>query len=335
MPKLGQRGEIIMREITYSEAIREALRQEMKRDERVFLMGEDIGLFGGSFGVTRGLIDEFGKERVRDTPISEAAIAGAATGAAVAGMRPVAEIMFSDFTTIAMDQLVNQTAKIRYQFGGKARVPMVLRTPTGAGTGAAAQHSQTVYNWFVHVPGLIVVAPSTPRDAKGLLISAIRNDNPVLFFEHKLLYSFKGEVPEEEYTIPLGVGEVKREGKDVTVFATSIMVHKALKVAEELEEEGISVEVVDPRTLKPLDEEILIQSVRKTSRLVVVDEGPRSGGFAAEAVAVAVEGAFDYLDAPVQRVTAPDTPVPYSLPLEKAYIPDEGKIRAAIQRTLK
>jgi pyruvate/2-oxoglutarate/acetoin dehydrogenase E1 component len=323
-----------MREITYSEAIREALRQEMRRDERVFLLGEDIGLFGGSFGVTRGLIEEFGPERVRDTPISEAAIAGAATGAAVAGMRPVAEIQFSDFTTVAMDQLVNQTAKIRYQFGGKARVPMVLRTPTGAGLGMAAQHCQTVYGWFIQVPGLIVVVPSTPRDAKGLLISAIRSDNPVLFFEHKLLYSLKGEVPEEEYTIPLGLGEIKREGKDVTVLATSIMVHKALRVAEELERERVSVEVVDPCTLKPLDENLIIQSVKKTNRLVVVDEGPRCGGFAAEVMAVAVQDAFDYLDAPVQRVTAPDTPVPYSPPLERAYIPDEGKIRAAIQRTL-
>lgn len=323
-----------MREITYSEAIREALRQEMWRDECVFLLGEDIGLFGGSFGVTRGLVEEFGPDRVRDTPISEAAIAGAATGAAVAGMRPVAEIQFSDFITVAMDQLVNQTAKIRYQFGGKARVPLVLRTPTGAGLGMAAQHCQTVYGWFIQVPGLIIVVPSTPRDAKGLLISAIRSDNPVLFFEHKLLYSFKGEVPEEAYTIPLGVGEIKREGKDVTVLATSIMVHKALRVAEELARDGISVEVVDPRTLKPLDEGLVIQSVKKTNRLVVVDEGPRCGGFAAEVMAVAAQNAFDHLDAPIQRVTAPDTPVPYSPPLERAYIPDEGKIKAAIQRTL-
>jgi len=323
-----------VREITYSEAIREALRQEMWRDECVFLLGEDIGLFGGSFGVTRGLVEEFGPDRVRDTPISEAAIAGAATGAAVAGMRPVAEIQFSDFITVAMDQLVNQTAKIRYQFGGKARVPLVLRTPTGAGLGMAAQHCQTVYGWFIQVPGLIIVVPSTPRDAKGLLISAIRSDNPVLFFEHKLLYSFKGEVPEEAYTIPLGVGEIKREGKDVTVLATSIMVHKALRVAEELARDGISVEVVDPRTLKPLDEGLVIQSVKKTNRLVVVDEGPRCGGFAAEVMAVAAQNAFDHLDAPIQRVTAPDTPVPYSPPLERAYIPDEGKIKAAIQRTL-
>jgi pyruvate/2-oxoglutarate/acetoin dehydrogenase E1 component len=322
-----------MREITYSEAIREALREEMQRDKQVFLMGEDIGSFGGSFGVTRGLLDEFGEGRIRDTPISEAAIVGTAIGAALLGMRPVAEIQFSDFLTIAMDQLVNQAAKIRYQFGGKASVPMVVRAPTGAGLGMAAQHSQSLYGWFIQVPGLLVVMPSSPKDAKGLLISAIRNDNPVLFFEHKLLYSVKGNVPPDSYTIPLGVGEVKREGKDVTVLATSILVNKALSVAEDLDEEGISVEVIDPRTLKIMDEEILIQSIKKTSRLVVVDEGPKTGGFAAEVASIAAQHALDYLDFPVQLVTAPDTPVPYSPVLEKAFIPDEAKIKAAIKRT--
>jgi pyruvate dehydrogenase E1 component beta subunit len=323
-----------MKEITFAEALREALQEEMSRDERVFIFGEDVARFGGSFGVSRGLLEEFGPERVRDTPISEAAIAGVAVGSAVAGMRPVAEIQFSDFITIAMDQLVNQAAKIRYQFGGKARVPLVLRTPTGAGLGMAAQHSQTLYGWFVQVPGLLVVAPSTPRDAKGLLVSAIRSDNPVLFFEHKLLYSTKGLVPEEPYSIPLGVADVKREGQDVTVVATSIMVHKALAVASELAREGVSVEVIDPRTLKILDEDVLIRSVEKTNRLVIVDEGPRMGGFAAEVAAVAAHGAFDFLDAPIQRVTAPDTPVPYSPVLETAYIPDEARIRAAIESTL-
>jgi pyruvate/2-oxoglutarate/acetoin dehydrogenase E1 component len=322
-----------MREITYAEAIREALREEMRRDERVFLMGEDVGLFGGSFAVSRGLLDEFGAERVRDTPISEAAIAGAATGAAVAGMRPVAEIQFSDFMTIAMDQVVNQAAKIRYQFGGKARVPLVVRAPIGAGLGMAAQHCQTVYGWFIQVPGLIIVAPSTPRDAKGLLVTAIRTDMPVLFFEHKMLYSTEGEVPEEPYQISLGVGDVKREGRDVTVVAVSLMVQRALKVADAMAAEGISVEVIDPRTLKPLDEELIIRSVMKTNRLVMVDEAPGTGGFAAEVLAVVAQRAFDYLDAPVQRVTAPDSPVPYSPPLEKAYMPDEAKIRAAIRRT--
>ncbi|MGD2157549.1 MAG: alpha-ketoacid dehydrogenase subunit beta [Anaerolineales bacterium] len=323
-----------MREITYSEAIREALRQEMQRDEEVFIIGEDVGCFGGSFGVTRGLYEEFGEDRVRDAPISEAAIVGAAIGAAVLGMRPVAEIQFSDFSTIAMDQLVNQAAKIHYQFGAKASVPMVLRMTTGAGLGMAAQHSQTLYNWFVQVPGLLVIVPSTPRDAKGLMISAIRNNNPVLFFEHKLLYATRGEVPEEPFTIPLGKGDVKRSGTDVTVVATSIMVLKALQVANELAQEGVSLEVIDPRTLKNLDEELIIQSVIKTSRLVVVDEGPKTGGFASEVTAVVANGAFDYLDAPIQRVTAPDTPVPYSPGLESAYIPDEVQIRSAIKRVL-
>ncbi|HID88872.1 MAG TPA: alpha-ketoacid dehydrogenase subunit beta, partial [Anaerolineae bacterium] len=236
-----------MRELSYAEAIREALRQEMQRDERVFIIGEDIGVYGGAFGVTLGLIEEFGEERVIDTPISELTIAGTITGAALVGMRPVGEIMFMDFITLASEQLVNQAAKIRFMFGGKEKVPFVLRTPAGSGTGAAAQHSQSLENWFVHIPGLKVVMPSTPYDAKGLLIASIRDDNPVIFVEHKLLYRVKGSVPEEPYTIPLGTAEVKREGRDLTIVATSIMVQRALQAAEQLAGEGIEVEVVDPR----------------------------------------------------------------------------------------
>jgi len=324
-----------MREITYAEAIREALRQEMRRDERVFLIGEDIGIYGGAFGVTYGLLEEFGEERVRDTPISELTIAGAATGAALTGMRPVAEIMFMDFTTLAMEQLVNQAAKIHFMFGGKAKVPMVLRTPAGSGTGAAAQHSQSLEAWFVHVPGLKVVSPSTPYDAKGLLISAIRDDNPVIFVEHKLLYRTKGPVPEEEYTIPLGVADVKREGSDITVVATSIMVLRALEAAERLAEEGISVEVIDPRTLKPYDEETVAKSVMKTGRVLIVHEAPRTGGFGAEIAARIVEGeAFFYLDAPVRRLTGLDVPIPYNPNLERGVVPQVEDIMDAIRELM-
>src|SRR5690554_5503267 len=258
-----------MRTITYREAVREAIREEMNRDPNVYMMGEDIGIYGGAFGVSRGLLEEFGPERIRDTPISEAAIMGAAAGSAVTGMRPIAELQFSDFITIGMDQLVNQAAKMRYMFGGKAKVPMVVRTPSGGGTGAAAQHSQSLEAWVAHVPGLKVVQPSTAYDVKGLLKAAVRDDNPVVFYEHKLLYNTKGRVPEEDYVIPLGKADVKREGRDVTVVATAMMVHKALKAAETLEKEGISVEVVDPRTLVPLDKETIVQSVIKTGRCVV------------------------------------------------------------------
>jgi pyruvate/2-oxoglutarate/acetoin dehydrogenase E1 component len=322
----------MMREITYAEAIREALRQEMRRNERVFLIGEDIGIYGGAFGVTYGLLEEFGEERVRDTPISEQTIAGAATGAALTGMRPVAEIMFMDFVALAMEQLANQAAKIHFMFGGKAKVPMVLRTPAGAGTGAAEQHSQSLEAWFVHVPGLKVVMPSTPYDAKGLLLSAIRDDNPVIFVEHKLLYSTKGPVPEEEYTIPLGVADVKREGSDVTVVATSVMVKRALAAAEKLAQDGIEVEVIDPRTLKPLDTEAITQSVAKTGRAIIVHEAPKTGGFGAEVSACITEGeSFFYLEAPVRRLAGMDVPIPYNRNLERGVVPQEEDIIEAVR----
>ncbi len=300
-----------MRELTYREAIREALQLEMRRDDRVFLMGEDVGVYGGAFGVSRGLLEEFGEERGRDTPISEAAIAGAATGAALTGMRPVAEIMFMDFITIAMDQLVNQTAKLRFMFGGTATLPMVLRTASGSGTGAAAQHSQSLEAWFVHVPGLKVVAPSTPYDVKGLLLASMRDDNPIIFVEHKLLYSMKGPVPEGDYIVPLAQAEVKRQGRDITIVATSIMVPRSLAAAERLAQEGIEAEVVDPRTLKPLDEQTIVRSVCKTGRALVVHEAPITGGIGGEIVARIVDSeAFDYLDAPVRRLAGLDIPIP-------------------------
>jgi pyruvate dehydrogenase E1 component beta subunit len=320
------------RELTYAEALREALRQEMQRDPSVFIIGEDVGVYGGAFGVTYGLVDEFGEERVRDTPISELGIAGAAIGAALTGMRPVAEIMFMDFVTLAMEQLVNQAAKIRFMFGGKAKVPIVLRTPEGAGAGAAAQHSQSLEAWFVHVPGLKVVMPSTPYDAKGLLISAIRDDNPVIFVEHKLLYRTKGQVPEEPYTIPLGLADVKRDGKDVTIVATSIMVHRALAAAETLAKDGIDCEVIDPRTIKPYDEETVARSAMKTGKVLVVHEACKIGGFGGEVVARLVEEpAFDYLDAPVKRLGGLDTPIPYNRNLERATVPQEDDIVKAVR----
>ncbi len=320
-----------MRELTYREAIREALQLEMRRDDRVFLMGEDVGVYGGAFGVSRGLLEEFGEERGRDTPISEAAIAGAATGAALTGMRPVAEIMFMDFITIAMDQLVNQTAKLRFMFGGTATLPMVLRTASGSGTGAAAQHSQSLEAWFVHVPGLKVVAPSTPYDVKGLLLASMRDDNPIIFVEHKLLYSMKGPVPEGDYIVPLAQAEVKRQGRDITIVATSIMVPRSLAAAERLAQEGIEAEVVDPRTLKPLDEQTIVRSVCKTGRALVVHEAPITGGIGGEIVARIVDSeAFDYLDAPVRRLAGLDIPIPYNRILERHTVPQEEDIvRAA------
>lgn len=318
------------REISYLEAIREALIQEMRRDPNVFLLGEDIGVYGGAFGVTRGLLDEFGPERVRDTPISEAAIAGAATGAALMGMRPVMEIMFMDFITIAMNQLVNQAAKMRFMFGGKASIPLVCRTPAGSGTGAAAQHCQSLEAWFVHVPGLKVVAPSTPYDAKGLLIAAIRDNNPVIFMEHKLLYRERGSVPEESYAIPLGSAEVKRQGRDLTIVAYSVMAWRALEAAERLAAEGIEAEVVDPRSLKPLDKDTIVQSVCKTGRALIVHEAPAACGFGAELAATIVESeAFDFLDAPVRRLTGRDIPIPYNRTLERAAVPQVEDIVAA------
>lgn len=320
-----------MREITYLEAIREALQQEMRRDERVFVIGEDVGVYGGAFGVTRGLVEEFGESRVIDTPISELGIAGAITGAALTGMRPVGEIMFMDFTTLSTEQIVNQAAKIRFMFGGAATVPFVLRCPAGSGTGAAAQHSQSLENWFVHVPGLKVVMPSTPYDAKGLLLAAIRDDNPVIFVEHKLLYKSKGPVPETDYVVPLGQSEVKRPGRDLTIVATSVMVQRALQAAEQLAAEGIEAEVVDPRTLKPLDAEPIVASVVKTGRVLIVHEACKTGGFGGELAAVIAESeAFDFLDAPIVRLAGRDMPIPYNRTLEYHTVPQiENIVEAA------
>jgi pyruvate dehydrogenase E1 component beta subunit len=320
--------------VTCSQAIRDALREEMQRDPSVFLLGEDIGRHGGAFGVTRGLFDEFGPERVIDTPISEAAIAGAAVGASVAGCRPVAEIMYMDFVTLAMDQIVNQAAKMHYMFGGKARLPLVIRMPSGAGRGNAAQHMQSLEAWFCHVPGLKVVMPSTPADAKGLLKSAIRDDNPVIFIEHKLLYAVKGDVPEGEYVIPLGKAEVKRAGKDVTIVATSRMVQFALEAADQLAILGISAEVVDPRTLVPLDLETILASVRQTHVAAVVHEAPRRGGYGAEITAQIQEQAFDWLDGPVARICGEDVPIPFSRSLEALAIPDPDRITAGVRHVL-
>ncbi|WP_042682479.1 alpha-ketoacid dehydrogenase subunit beta [Anaerosalibacter massiliensis] len=325
-----------MKEMTYKDAVKLAMVEEMRKDENVFLMGEDVGLYGGAFGVSVGMLEEFGEERVRDTPISEAAIAGAAAGAAVTGMRPIAEIMFMDFTTIAMDSLVNQAAKMRYMFGGKAKVPMVLRAPGGSGTGAAAQHSQSLEAWFCHVPGLKVVVPGTAADAKGLLKAAIRDDNPVVFVEQKTLYKVKGSVPiDDEFIIPLGKGEIKKEGEDVTIISYGRMLPRVLKVAEELEEEGISVEVLDPRTLVPLDKELIINSVKKTGRAILVNEACKTGGYLGEIASVISESeAFDYLDAPIIRLAGLDVPIPYNPELESAVVPSEKQIRDAVFKVL-
>jgi pyruvate/2-oxoglutarate/acetoin dehydrogenase E1 component len=322
--------------ITYRDALREALREEMRRDERVFLMGEDIAdPFGSAYKVTLGLSPEFGLERVRQTPISELGFVGAGVGAALTGMRPVVELMYIDFSTLAMDQIVNQAAKIRYMSGGQAKVPLVIRTQGGMGRSSAAHHAQSLEAWFVHVPGLLVAMPSTPYDAKGLLKTAIRLDDPVIFIEHKLLYNTEGPVPEEEYTIPFGVADVKREGTDCTVVATSRTVLMALKAAEILEKEGISVEVVDPRTLFPLDIETIVQSVKKTSRLVVAHEAPERCGFGAEVVAQIAEKAFAYLDAPIQRVCGPSVPAPFARHLENSIIVDEQKIADRVRRLVR
>jgi len=323
-----------MRKLTMRAAINEALRQEMRRDPNVYVIGEDVGVFGGCFGVTAGLIDEFGPERVVDTPITESAIVGNALGAAATGLRPVAEIMFMDFVGVTMDQIYNQAAKMRYMFGGKAKIPMVIRAACGAGGSAAAQHSQSLEAWFMHVPGLKVVAPSTAYDAKGLLISSIRDDNPVIFVEHKFIYDLEGEVPEDIYTVPLGKADVKRQGSDVTIIATMAMVHRALEAAEELSKEGISVEVVDPRTLQPLDGETIIESVKKTHKVVIVHEAVKFAGPGAEIAAMIAEEAFDYLDAPIKRVAAPFTPVPFSPVLEQEYIPSKEKIIAAVKEAV-
>jgi len=324
-----------MREITYRDALNEALREEMLRDKTVFLLGEDIGRYWqGVFRVTKGLAEEFGDERVRDTPISESAIIGVAIGAAITGMRPVAEVMFGDLSALAMDQIANQAAKLRYMFGGQTKVPMVVRTPFGAGVNIASHHSQSLEAWFMHTSGLKVAMPSTPYDAKGLLKTAIRDDNPVMFFEHKLLYPIEGLVPEEEYTVPFGVADVKREGEDVTIVATLYMVHKALAAAEELDEQGIKAEVVDPRTIVPLDKKAIINSVKKTGRLVVVSEDCKTAGVSAEIAALVAEEALDYLDAPIKRVAEPDTPIPFSPPLEQFVIPNEKSIIKAVKEII-
>lgn len=327
-----------MREITYAEAIREALCEEMRSDPRVFLLGEDIGVYGGAFGVTKGMVQEFGEERVRDTPLSEHAITGAAAGAAMTGMRPIVEIMFSDFLTIALEQLANQAAKACYQFGGQISVPMVLRTAGGSGTGAAEQHSQSLEALVCHVPGLKVVIPSTPYDAKGLLKSSIRDPNPVVFIEQKLLYRQRGPVPDpaDGYDIPLGVADVKRTGRDLTIVTYGRMVARCLEAARKLSEEGVNAEVIDIRTLVPLDRTCIIQSVKKTGRAMVVHEACQTAGFGAEIVAViAGSEAFFHLDAPIRRVAGLDVPIPYNPVLEANVVPTVEKIIAAAQELLR
>ncbi|MCU0723437.1 MAG: alpha-ketoacid dehydrogenase subunit beta [Planctomycetes bacterium] len=324
-----------MKVIDYRQALNEALHEEMARDERVIVLGEDIGRdWEGAFKVSKGLAEKFGEERVRDTPISESCIVGAAVGAAMTGMRPVAEIMFGDLSMLAMDQIVNQAAKIRYMFGGQIAVPMVIRTPFGAGSSIASHHSQSLEAFFLHTPGLKVAVPSSPADAKGLLKTAIRDGNPVFFCEHKLCYKEKGPVPEGEHLVPFGKADVKRAGRDVTVVATMFMVYHALRAAEALAAEGIDVEVVDPRTLVPLDKETIANSVRKTGHAVIVSEDTLTGGVAAELASVIMEEAFDYLDAPVKRVCALDTPVPFSPVLEHAFLPDAVKIVQAVKDLL-
>ena len=321
-----------MREITYLEAVREALSQEMRNNEDVYMFGEDIGVYGGAFGVSRGMIEEFGPKRIRNTPISEAAISGTAVGSALTGMRPIVELQFSDFITIAMDNLANQAAKIRYMYGGKGTIPMVLRTPSGSGTGAAAQHSQSLEAWAAHIPGLKVVQPSTAGDAKGLLKAAIDDNNPVIFYEHKLLYKTSGDVPEEQYSIPLGKADIKQEGTDATIVATAMMVHKSLEAAELLAEKGISVEVVDPRTLVPFDTETVVESVKKTGRLLVVHEAVKFGGIGGEIASLVAESeAFDYLDYPIRRLGAAFVPVPYNPTLEEESVPSAEEIVENIQ----
>jgi acetoin:2,6-dichlorophenolindophenol oxidoreductase subunit beta len=318
------------RTLTVKQAINEALREEMQRDNTVIIMGCDVGIRGNPFGVTAGLYQEFGADRVRDTPISESAIIGTCLGAAATGLRPIGEILFSDWITIGMDQLVNQIAKIRYMFGGKINVPLVIRAPVGAGGGQAAQHSQSFESWFSHTPGLQVVMPITPYDVKGLLKTAIRSDDPVLFFEHKRGYEIQGEVPDEDYTIPFGEAVVRREGSDVTIVAVSIMAHRALTVARELSEMGIECEVIDPRTIYPFDYDSVIRSLKKTHRLVVAHESPRRSGIGAEIVSQVVERAFDELDERPVIVAGRNVPMPYSRSLESLVIPGEQRLKDAI-----
>lgn len=324
-----------MSEITFVQAVSDALKEEMRRDEDIFLLGEDMGVYGGCFGVTKGFLNEFGEDRVMDTPISEAGFTGVAVGAAMMGFRPVVELMFSDFITLAMDNLANQAAKLRFMLGGQVKVPMVLRTPAGSGSGAAAQHSQCLEAWVCHIPGLKVVMPSTPYDAKGLLKTAIRDDNTVIFYEHKLLYKMKGEVPEEDYSIPLGKADIKRPGKDVTIVTYSVMVHRALEAAAKLADEGIDVEVVDLRSLFPMDEETVINSVTKTGRVLIVHEAVKRGGVGGEVAAMISDSdAFFHLDAPIKRLGGMDVPVPYCPDLEKKVVPQTEDIIKAVKELM-
>jgi acetoin:2,6-dichlorophenolindophenol oxidoreductase subunit beta len=323
-----------MAELSYREAVRDAMSTAMRRDDDVFIMGEDIAEMGGSMGVTQGMLEEFGPERVRNTPISEMAIVGAGIGAAIAGMRPIVEIMYQDFTTLAMEQIVSQAAKHRYMSGGQIKVPITIRTQGGAGWSPGAQHAQQLEAWFVHVPGLKVVFPSTPEDVRGLLWSSIYEDNPIVFFEHRTLYGIKGEVPDEIEPIEIGKARIHREGEDVTVVATGRLVHESLRAAEQAAEEGISVEVFDPRTLQPLDEESLIASVQKTNRLVVAHEAVTRMGWGAEVAAVVQEKAFDYLDAPIARVGAKFTPIPFAPVMEEWVVPHAKDVLAAIKKTV-
>jgi pyruvate/2-oxoglutarate/acetoin dehydrogenase E1 component len=320
------------KEMTFGEAVKEAIAEELRRDPNVFLMGEDVGPAGTVFKVLTGLYNEFGPDRIIDTPIAEAGLVGLGVGAALTGMRPIVDVMFGDFITLAMDQIVNQAAKLCYMSGGQASVPLTIRTTLGAGRSSAAQHSQSLHAWLAHIPGLKVVIPSTPADAKGLFKSAVRDNNPVVIYEDKMMYTLKGMVPtDEDFTIPLGQADIKREGDDVTLIATSSMVHVALQAADHLAEQGIHAEVVDPRTLVPLDTETLIQSVIKTTRAVIIDEGHRGYGITGELASVVYQGAFDYIDAPIVRLGAMDVPIPFSKPLEDATIPTVKDVVQAVQ----
>ncbi len=325
-----------VRELSYAQAIQEAMAIAMDMDERVFLMGEDIGVYGGAFQVTGDLVERYGTERVIDTPISELGGAGVAVGAAVTGMRPIFEFQFSDFATLGMEQIVNQAAKMRFMLGGEVSVPVVMRFPAGSGTGAAAQHSQSLEAWLGHVPGLKVIQPATPHDAKGMLLAAVADPDPVMIFEHKLLYKMKGHVPEGHYTVPIGKAEIRREGRDLTIVATSIMVQKALDAAAVLEGEGIDIEVVDLRTIRPIDRQTVIDSVKKTSRLLCVYEAVKTLGIGAEVSALVAESeAFDYLDAPIVRLGGAETPIPYNPDLEKATVPQVPDIITAARDLVK
>lgn len=323
-----------MTQMTYAEALRDGMRQAMLKDPNVYLAGEDVGAFGGCFGQTAGLFAEFGPQRVIDTPITETAIIGSAVGAASAGLRPIVEIMFIDFMGVCMDEILNQAAKMRYMFGGKAKVPIVIRTPCGAGLSAAAQHSQSLEAWFAHIPGMKVVMPATPADAKGLMMAAVADDNPVLFIEHKGLLGLPGDVPEGEYTVPIGKVTVAREGSDVTIITWSAMLYKALAAAETLAAEGISAEVLDLRSISPFDKDAILASVEKTGRAVILHEATLTGGFGGEIAAVIADEGFDFLNAPVKRVAAPDCPIPFSPVLEQAWLPNEAKVIAAVKEII-